>query len=100
MAQILPGGLRVARLGSGPIKLTKMAFDMTRDARKSSKNGVGAPVESFDAADRRQIERPSDRANLHGRQRRKALKGFSLPAALLLASAQIRSDHVRQFNGS
>jgi hypothetical protein len=45
------------------------------------------------AADRRQFDRPSDRADLHGIERREALKGFSLPEASLLVSAQIRFDH-------
>ncbi len=43
---------------------------------------------------------PSDRADLHGLLCRKALKGSSLPAALLRASAQIRSDHSNQINRS
>ena len=87
-------------LGSGLIKLTEMAFGMTRDARKSTKSGVVPPVEGFDEADQRQLDRPSDRADLHGLLCRKPLKGFSLPAGLLRVSAQIRSDHFCQFNGS
>jgi len=87
-------------LGSGPVNMTAMAFDMARDARKSPKSGVVPPVEDFDAADRRQIDRPSGRADLHGLQRRKALKGFSLPAALLLVSVQIRSDHCSHIDRS
>jgi len=70
-----------------------MAFEMASAARKSPKSGVVPPVEGFDAADRRQFDRPSDRANLHGLLCRKTLKGFSLPAALLRASAHIRADH-------
>ena len=80
--------------------MTEMAFEMARDARKSPKSGVVPPVEDFDAADRGRIDRPSDRADLHGPARRKALKGSSLPAALLLLSAQIRSDHFSQINRS
>ena len=63
-------------------------------------NGVFLPVEGFDAAGRSQMERPSDRADLHGLLCHKPLKGFSLPTDLLRASAQIRSDHFSQFNGS
>jgi hypothetical protein len=77
-----------------------MAFEMPRDARKSSKSGVDAPVEDFDDAGRRQIERPKDRADLRGRLRYKPLKGFNLPSGLLLVPAQIRSDHFSQINGS
>ncbi|MAZ84696.1 MAG: hypothetical protein CME90_13990 [Hoeflea sp.] len=77
-----------------------MALEMARYARKSSKSGAVAPVEDFDAADRSQIRRPSDRTNLHGLLCREALKGFSLPAASLRASAQIRSDHSKQLNRS
>jgi len=75
-----------------------MAFEMARAARKSPKSGVVPPVEDFDAADRRQLDRHADRANLHGLLCRKALKGLGLPAALLRASAQIRSDHSNQIN--
>jgi hypothetical protein len=77
-----------------------MAFEMARDARKSLRNGVTAPVEGFDVADRRHVDRPSDRADLHGLACRNALKGFSLPAPLLRASVQIRSDHSSQINRS
>ncbi len=77
-----------------------MAIKMARYARKSPRSGAVAPVEDFDAADRGQIKRPSDRTNLHGLLWRKALKGFSLPAASLRASAQIRSDHSNQINRS
>jgi hypothetical protein len=87
-------------LGSGPINLTGMAFEMTRDARRCLKSGVVPPVKGIDAVGRRQLDRPSDRADLHGLRRRKPLKGFSLPAGLLLVSAQIRSDHSSQINGS
>jgi hypothetical protein len=80
--------------------MTEMAFEMARDARRSPKGGVVPPVEGFDAAGRRHIERPSDRADLHGLRRRKALKGFSLPAALFLVSAQIRADHFSHINRS
>jgi hypothetical protein len=48
-----------------------MAFEMPRDARKRPKSGVEAPVEDFDVAGRQQIERPKDRADLHGRPRHK-----------------------------
>ena len=67
--------------------MTEMAFQKTRDARKYPKSGVYPPVEGFDAAGRRQMERPSDRADLHGLLCRKPLKGSSLPADLLRASA-------------
>jgi hypothetical protein len=80
--------------------MIEMAFEMARDARKSPRSGVVPPVEDFDAAVRRQFDRPSDRVDLHGLQCRKALKGFSLPAASLLVSAQIRSDHFSQINRS
>ena len=80
--------------------MTEMAFEMTRDARKSPTGGVVPPAEGSDTADRHHIDRPSDRANLHGRLRRKPLKGIDLPAGLLLVSAQIRSDHFSQINGS
>ena len=63
-------------LGSGPINLDGLAFNMTRYARRSLKSGADAPVEGFDKADRSHIDRPSDRANLHGLQRRKSLKGL------------------------
>jgi hypothetical protein len=61
---------------------------------------VVAPVKDFDAADRRRLDRPSDRANLRGLLCRKTLKDLGLPAALLRASAQIRSDHSNQINRS
>ena len=77
-----------------------MALEMARYARKSPKSGAVAPIEGFDAADRSQIKRPLDRTNLHGLLCRKALKGFSLPAASLRASVQIRSDHSDQINRS
>ena len=80
--------------------MTEMAFEMATDARKSPRSGVVAPVEDFDAADRRQFEGPSDRADFRGLRRREALKGFSLPAASLLVSAQIRSDHFNQISRS
>ncbi len=80
--------------------MTEMAFGLTSDARKSPTSGACPPVEGFDAAGRRQPDRPSDRADLHGLQRRKPLKGYGLPAGLLLVSAQIRSDHFSQINGS
>ena len=70
-----------------------MAFEMTSNARKSPTSGVCPPVEGFDTAGRRQFERPADRADWHGCQRRNPLKGISLPAGLLLATAQIRADH-------
>ncbi len=71
-------------------------------------SGLYAPVEDIDAAGRRQPDRPSDRADLHGLQRRKPLppargrnaKGYSLPAGLLLISAEIRSDDFSQINES
>lgn len=80
--------------------MTEMAVEMARDARKSLKSGVDAPVKVFDEADRSQIDRPSDRADFRGLPRRKILKDYSLPATLLLVSAQICSDHFRQFNVS
>lgn len=43
-----------------------MALDLARVARKSSTSGVCPPLKGFDAANRRQIGRPSDRADLHG----------------------------------
>ena len=70
-----------------------MAFEMTRNARKGALGGVISPVKRLDAAGRRQIERPLDRAHLPGLLCRKSLKGDSLPANLLLASEQIRADH-------
>ena len=85
-------------LGSGPIDLIGMAFEMARDARKSPKGGVFPPAEGFDAAGRGPLDRLSDRADLHGLRRRKPLKGLGLPAGLLLVSAQIRSDHSNQIN--
>ena len=42
-------------LGPGLVKLTEMAFEMARDARKSPKIGVAAPVKGFDKAGRSQI---------------------------------------------
>ena len=90
----------IVELGSGPMNVMEMAFDMARITRKSPKGGVGAPAKDFDAVGRSQIERPSDRADLHGLHRRKPLKVGRLPAGLLLASAQIRSDHFNQINRS
>ena len=77
-----------------------MAFDMASTARKSPKSGVYPPVEGFDAVGRGQIERPSDRAGLHGLLCRNPLKVGRLPAGLLLASAQTRHDHFNQINES
>jgi len=80
--------------------MTGKAAVMTRDARKSPKSGAFPPVEDFDTAGRRQRGRPSDRADLHGLLCRKPLKGFGLPAGLLLVSAQIRSGHSSQISRS
>jgi hypothetical protein len=77
-----------------------MAFGMTSNARKSPMSGLYAPVEGFDEAGRRQPERPSDRADLHGLQRRNPLKDICLPAGLLLVSPQIHSDHFSQIDES
>jgi hypothetical protein len=77
-----------------------MAIETARDARKSPQSGVVPSIEDFDAAGRRQLDRPSDRAGLHGLLCRKPLKGFSLPAGLLRASAQTCSDHSTQINRS
>ena len=80
--------------------MIEMAFDMASDTRKSSKSGVYPPVEGFDAVGYRQIDRPSDRACLHGLLCRNPLKVGRRPAGLLLASAQTRLDHFNQMNGS
>ena len=80
--------------------MIELAFDMASHTRKSSKSGVYPPVKGFDAVGRRQIDRPSDRADLHGLLCRKPLKVRRLPAGLLRASAQIRSDHSNQISGS
>ncbi len=80
--------------------MTEMAFDMASDTRKSPKSGVYPPVKDFDAVGRRQIERPSDRAGLHGLLCRNPLKVARLLAGLLLASAQMRLDHFNQMNES
>ena len=104
--------------------MIEMAVEMVSDTRKRAKSGVYPPVEGFDAVGRRHIGRPSDRATYRGRsglqptawwhplRRRKPLKVAArlvrrtrankagLPAALLLASAHMRSDHVTQINGS
>ena len=80
--------------------MIEMACEMTRNARKSPMSGAVPPVEEFDDAGRRHIARPSDRADLHGRQRREPSKDGSLPAGSLLVSAQIRTDHFNQINGS
>ena len=77
-----------------------MAFDMASNTRKSPKSGVYPPVKGFDAVGRWQIERPSDRAGLHGLLCRNPLKVERRPAGLLLASAQTRLDHFNQMNGS
>ena len=79
--------------------MIEMAFDMASHTRKSSKSGVYPPVEGFDAVGRRQIDRLSDRACLHGLLCRNPLKVARLPAGLLLASAQMRHDHFNQING-
>ena len=75
------------------MNMIDMAFGMARNARKGALGGVISPVKRLDAAGRRLIERPSDRALLPGLLCRKSLKGYSLPANLLLASEQIRADH-------
>ena len=80
--------------------MIETAFDMASDTRKSPKSGVYPPVEGFDAVGRRQIDRPSDRAGLHGLLCRNPLKVTRRPAGLLLASAQTRHDHFNQMNGS
>ena len=80
--------------------MIEMAFDMVSDTRKSQKSGVYPPVEDFDAVGRRQIDRPSDRARLHGLLCRNPLKVARLPAGLLLASAQTRHDYFNQINES
>ena len=87
-------------LGSGPIHMIGMAFDMASHTRKSSKSGVCPPVEDFDTVGRQQIDRPLDRAHLHGLLCRDPLKVGRRPAGLLLASAQTRHDHFNQMNGS
>lgn len=74
--------------------------EMARDARKSPRSRAVPTVEDFDAAGRRQFDRPSDRVDLHALQRREALKGFSLPTASPLVSAQIRSHHFSQIDRS
>ncbi len=80
--------------------MIEMAFDRASHTRKSPKSGVYPPVKGFDAVGRRQIERPSDRANLHGLLCRNPLKVRRRPAGLLLAPAQTRLDHFNQMNGS
>ncbi len=80
--------------------MTVMASDMARNARKGSKSGVGAPVKNFDAAVRSRTACPCDRAHLHGPVCRNPLKTGRFPAGLLRLSAQIRSDHRGQINGS
>ncbi len=80
--------------------MIEMAFDRASDTRKSPKRGVYPPVEDFDAVGRRQIERPSDRACLHGLLCRNPLNVVRRPAGLLLASAQTRHDHFNQINRS
>ncbi len=80
--------------------MTEMANGLTRNARKSPQSGVASPVEDFDEAGRNHIERPSDRSDLHGRQRRKPLKDGCLPAGSLLVSAQIRFDHFNHIDGT
>ena len=79
--------------------MIEMAFDMASHTRKSSKSGVHPPVKGFDAVGRRQIDRPSDRAIVHGLLCRNPLKVGRRPAGLLLASAQTRHDHFNQMNG-
>ena len=54
--------------------MIEMAGEMARDARRSAQSGVYPPVKRFDAAARRQIARPSDRADLRGLMRRKPLQ--------------------------
>ena len=80
--------------------MIEMAFEMTRDARKSPTSGAVPPVEEFDEAGRCHVERPWDRADSHRRLRRKPLKDRGLPSGSLLVSAQIRFDHFNQINGS
>ena len=75
-----------------------MAFKMTRDTRKSLKNGLVCPVKSFDTVNRRHIDRPSDGINLHGRLCCTALKTGRFPAAVRLLTAQIPSHHTNQIN--
>ncbi len=87
-------------LGSGPIHMIEMAFDMASHTRKSPKSGVYSPVKGFDAVGRQPIERPSDRVCLYGLLCRNPLKVERLPAGLLLASAQTRHDHCNQMNRS
>jgi len=71
---------RETNLGSGPINLINMAFVMTRNTRKSLKNGVYPPFKSFDAGVRGQNNRPSDWINLHGLMRCFGLKTGRFPA--------------------
>ena len=80
--------------------MIEMAFDMASHTRKSPKSGVCPPIEGFDAVGRRPIDRPSDRARLHGLLCRNPLNVGRLPAGLLLASAQTRHDHFNQMSGS
>ncbi len=80
--------------------MIEMAFDRASDTRKSPKSGVYPPLEDFDAVGRWPIERPSDRAHLHGLLCRNPLKVGRRPAGLLRASAQTRHDHFNQMNGS
>lgn len=54
--------------------MIEMAFEMASNTRKSLKSGICCPVKGFDAVERCQIERPTDRAHLHGVLRRKSLK--------------------------
>ena len=82
--------------------MNEMAIVMTRNTRKSSKNGVAKlalapvcqlfwrtrtsacfapPFKSFDAVVRSQNERPPDWINLHGLMRCFALKTRRFPAA-------------------
>lgn len=86
--------------GSGPIHVIEMAFDRASHTRKSPKSGVYSPVEGFDAVGRRPIDRPWDRAGLHGLLCRNPLKVERRPVGLLLASAQTRHDHFNQMNGA
>ncbi len=97
---VTKGFMRAGKLGSGPIHVIEMAFDMASYTRKSSKSGVYPPVKGFDVVGRRQIERPLDRANLHRLLCCNPLKVARLPAGLLLVSAQIHLDHFNQMNGS
>ncbi len=80
--------------------MIEMTFDMANRTRKSPKSGVYPPVKGFVAVGRRQIDRPSDRALLHGLLCRNPLKVGRRPAGLLLASEQIRLDHFNQINES